>query len=64
MYRDIKADNIGFDMMDEIKLTDFGLIKEFDPNKRNVDGLFYNISDVAGSYYYMVSYFSFIFYLI
>lgn len=54
MYRDLKPDNIGFDIMNEIKLIDFGLIKEYDNTKRNVDdGLFYHITGNTGSPQYM-----------
>lgn len=52
MYRDIKPDNIGFDIRGDIKLFDFGLVKEFDPSKRDPQGLF-NLTEDTGSPRYM-----------
>jgi serine/threonine protein kinase len=53
MYRDIKPENIGFDLMDEIKIIDFGLIKEYNPKRRADDGYFYHLTKETGSPQYM-----------
>merc|ERR1711935_867184 len=39
VYRDLKSDNIGFDIRDNIKLFDFGLAKEVHAKDRDVNGL-------------------------
>jgi serine/threonine protein kinase len=52
MHRDIKPDNIGFDVRGDIKLCDFGLAKEFDPRRSNDDGL-YKFTEDTGSPRYM-----------
>ncbi|GKZ00660.1 hypothetical protein MPSEU_001018200 [Mayamaea pseudoterrestris] len=51
MYRDVKPDNIGFDVRGDVKIFDFGLAKEFDPDK-STDGL-YNLTGDTGSPRYM-----------
>jgi serine/threonine protein kinase len=53
MYRDIKPDNIGFDVRGAIKLFDFGLAREYDPSKRLNDGTFANTTGDTGSPRYM-----------
>jgi serine/threonine protein kinase len=54
MYRDIKPDNIGFDVRGDIKVFDFGLAKEFDPNQRDPQtGLYKNLTPDTGSPRYM-----------
>jgi serine/threonine protein kinase len=53
MYRDIKPDNIGFDVRGDIKLFDFGLAREYDPSKRLNDGMFANMTGDTGSPRYM-----------
>ena len=52
MYRDLKPDNIGFDVRGDVKIFDFGLAKEFDPSKRDADGN-YNLTGETGSPRYM-----------
>jgi serine/threonine protein kinase len=52
LYRDIKPDNIGFDVRGDVKIFDFGLAKEFDPSKKDKDGL-YNMTADTGSLQYM-----------
>jgi serine/threonine protein kinase len=51
MYRDIKPDNIGFDVRGDVKIFDFGLAKEFDRTKA-VDGT-YRFTGDTGSPRYM-----------
>jgi serine/threonine protein kinase len=53
MYRDIKPDNIGFDVRGDIKLFDFGLAKQYNPSKRLDDGMFANMTGDTGSPRYM-----------
>lgn len=52
VYRDIKPDNIGFDVRGDVKIFDFGLAKELDPTKKDDDG-FYNLTADTGSPRYM-----------
>lgn len=54
MYRDIKPDNIGFDVRDDVKIFDFGLAKEFDPATKNKDGNYLFTGD-TGSIRYMAT---------
>jgi serine/threonine protein kinase len=51
MYRDIKPDNIGFDIRGDIKIFDFGLAKEFDPNCRDERGCFHLTGDTGSPRY-------------
>lgn len=51
-YRDLKPDNIGFDLHDSLKLFDFGLAKELKDYKRHVDGT-YQLTANTGSKRYM-----------
>jgi serine/threonine protein kinase len=53
-YRDIKPDNIGFDVRGDVKIFDFGLAKEFDPNSKDKDG-FYQLTSDTGSPRYMAT---------
>jgi serine/threonine protein kinase len=53
MHRDIKPDNIGFDLNGVVKIVDFGLAREYDPAQRGDDGLFYNFTGKTGSLLYM-----------
>ena len=52
VYRDIKPDNIGFDVRGDVKIFDFGLAKELDPTTKDDDG-FYNMTADTGSPRYM-----------
>lgn len=47
--RDLKPDNVGFDIRGDVKLFDFGLSKEFDPNKERP----YKFTGQTGSMLYM-----------
>lgn len=54
VYRDLKPDNIGFDIRGDVKLFDFGLAKELDPSLKSAgcDEL-YELSGNTGSLRYM-----------
>ena len=52
VYRDIKPDNIGFDVRGDVKIFDFGLSKELDPTTKDEDG-FYKMTADTGSPRYM-----------
>lgn len=52
IYRDLKPDNIGFDVRGDVKIFDFGLAKELDPSKKLTDGT-YNLTGDTGSPRYM-----------
>lgn len=52
MYRDIKPNNIGFDVRGDLKLFDFGLCRELRPCDKVEDGL-YKLTGVTGSRRYM-----------
>jgi serine/threonine protein kinase len=54
IYRDIKPDNIGFDVRGDVKIFDFGLAKEFDPNSVDADGT-YKLTADTGSPRYMAT---------
>lgn len=51
VYRDIKPENIGFDIRGDVKLFDFGLVKEMPPSKSN-DKMF-KMTPRTGSIPYM-----------
>jgi serine/threonine protein kinase len=53
MYRDLKPDNIGFDVRGDVKIFDFGLAKEFDPDKS--ENGFYQLTGDTGSPRYVMS---------
>lgn len=53
IYRDLKPDNIGFDVRDDIKIFDLGLAAEMRPSAR-VDGTdYYKLTAESGSPRYM-----------
>lgn len=52
IYRDLKPDNIGFDVRGDVKIFDFGLAKEIDPRTRLEDGT-YKLTGDTGSPRYM-----------
>lgn len=52
IYRDLKPDNIGFDVRGTVKLFDFGLSREFDPARANKQGQ-YLLTENTGSPRYM-----------
>jgi len=54
IYRDLKPDNIGFDIRGDVKLFDFGLAKELDPSfKSEGCAEMYELSGNTGSLRYM-----------
>lgn len=52
MYRDLKPDNIGFDVRGDVKLFDFGLAREIPKTGMLTDGT-YKLSGKTGSLRYM-----------
>ncbi|KAL7519556.1 hypothetical protein ACHAWX_004314 [Stephanocyclus meneghinianus] len=52
IYRDLKPDNIGFDVRGDVKIFDFGLAREFPPDGVMVNGT-YLMSGKTGSLRYM-----------
>lgn len=52
IYRDLKPDNIGFDVRGDVKIFDLGLAKEIDPKTKLEDGT-YNLTADTGSLRYM-----------
>lgn len=52
IFRDLKPDNIGFDVSGALKIFDFGLAKELRETDRNEDGL-YNLTGMTGAMRYM-----------
>eukprot|EP00980_Cylindrotheca_fusiformis_P029158 scaffold22740_cov139-Cylindrotheca_fusiformis.AAC.12 len=53
IYRDLKPDNIGFDIRGDVKLFDFGLAKELDPTLKSECSELYELSGNTGSLRYM-----------
>lgn len=52
VYRDLKPDNIGFDVRGDVKLFDFGLAKELTEDEQ-MEGDVYKLSGKTGSLRYM-----------
>mmetsp|Transcript_7432 Transcript_7432/g.16064 ORF Transcript_7432/g.16064 Transcript_7432/m.16064 type:complete len:415 (-) Transcript_7432:2133-3377(-) len=52
MYRDLKPDNIGFDVRGDVKIFDFGLAREFPKDDQMTNGTF-QMSGKTGSLRYM-----------
>ena len=52
IYRDIKPDNIGYDVRGDVKLFDFGLCKELRPKDLHQNGL-YHLTGLIGTRQYM-----------
>jgi serine/threonine protein kinase len=53
IYRDIKPDNIGFDIRQDVKLFDFGLAKEITCDVKAVGDGTYKLTAGTGSIRYM-----------
>ncbi len=53
IYRDLKPDNIGFDIRDDVKIFDFGLAKELNEKLRYRDSDTYKLTGETGSPRYM-----------
>jgi serine/threonine protein kinase len=53
MYRDVKADNVGFTPDGQVKLFDFDICKEYNPLLRNQDGLYNLTGNTTGSIIFM-----------
>lgn len=53
IYRDLKPENIGMDIRDDVKLFDFGLIRELKPQDRVGESSVYHLTHRTGSLRYM-----------
>lgn len=55
IYRDLKPDNLGFDVRDDVKLFDFGLAREVHPRDKveGSDPEVFKLTGQTGSYRYM-----------
>ena len=51
IYRDIKPDNIGFDVRDDVKIFDFGLAREFKLAKQTEGGMYLMTADTGSPRY-------------
>ena len=47
IYRDLKPENVGFDVRGDVKIFDFGLARELDLNEKLDDGTF-NLTGETG----------------
>lgn len=52
IYRDLKPENVGFDVRDDVKVFDLGLAKEVHPHEAHKDGT-YHLTGMTGSLRYM-----------
>ena len=52
VYRDVKPENVGFDVRGNVKVFDFGLARPLDPELRNAHGM-YHLTARTGSIPYM-----------
>lgn len=52
IYRDVKPENAGFDIRDDVKIFDFGLAKELNDENKDEDGM-YKMTGFTGSLRYM-----------
>jgi len=52
IYRDMKPDNVGFDIKGDLKIFDFGLCREIKPKEIGKDGT-YNLTGCVGAPRYM-----------
>lgn len=53
VYRDIKPENIGFDIRGDVKIFDFGLCKSLEKKNKVKNGYGYNLTKTTGSIPYM-----------
>jgi serine/threonine protein kinase len=53
VYRDIKPENIGFDVRGDVKIFDFGLCKSLFPELKALGSYGYKLTGRAGSFPYM-----------
>jgi serine/threonine protein kinase len=53
VYRDIKPENVGFDIRGDVKLFDFGLCRSLEPRDKVTRGYGYNLTAKTGSIPYM-----------
>jgi serine/threonine protein kinase len=50
VYRDIKPENIGFDVRGDVKIFDFGLAKPLHPKLRTTDGKNFLLTSRTGAF--------------
>lgn len=53
LYRDLKPENVGFDVRGDVKLFDFGLCKSLESTDKVANGYGYNLTAKTGSIPYM-----------